>query len=267
MVQALEKEATNKFPMPEPPRIPTNLRTLLILEILGNADRPMTASEINAHLGLPKQTVHRLCATLERNGFLAREGNSSRFLPARRLRSLGLGLLNNSRSHVARHQILQDVSRDVRETVNFVVPVDDGMRYLDRVESDWAFRIQLPIGSSVPFHCTASGKCFMAHLSPTVRAKFVSALTLEPLTAATISTGEELLADLVRIEARGYSLDEQEFLDGMIAIAVPIFDDAGRFAAALAFHGPTQRVSAEYAISKLPVLEAASKRLSDAIFE
>ena len=47
---------------------PTNLRTLLILEILGKSDRAMTATEINAELGLPKQTVHRLCTTLEEHG-------------------------------------------------------------------------------------------------------------------------------------------------------------------------------------------------------
>ncbi|NBQ26756.1 MAG: IclR family transcriptional regulator, partial [Rhodobacteraceae bacterium] len=43
--------------MDDDSRIPTNLRTLLILEILGKSDRPMTATEINDQLGLPKQTV------------------------------------------------------------------------------------------------------------------------------------------------------------------------------------------------------------------
>ena len=42
-------------------RIPTNLRTLLILEILGKSNKAMTATEINDVLQLPKQTVHRLC--------------------------------------------------------------------------------------------------------------------------------------------------------------------------------------------------------------
>ena len=39
-------------------RIPTNLRTLLILEILGNSGHAMSPTEINAELGLPKQTIH-----------------------------------------------------------------------------------------------------------------------------------------------------------------------------------------------------------------
>ena len=65
--------------MTDADRIPTNLRTLLILEILGKSDQAMTATQINDHLGLPKQTVHRLCVTLEENGFLTRSGHSKKF--------------------------------------------------------------------------------------------------------------------------------------------------------------------------------------------
>ncbi|SPH18822.1 HTH-type transcriptional repressor AllR [Defluviimonas aquaemixtae] len=247
-------------------RIPTNLRTLLILETLVRSDRAMTATEISESLGLPKQTVHRLCATLERDGFLARQENSKRYHAARRLRDLGAGLLYNSRHHIARRQILLDVARQVRETVNFVVPEADGMSYLDRVETDWAFQIQLPIGTHVPFHCTASGKCFLASLAPKARRALVSALTLERLTPATRTDPDELLADLADIARRGYSLDEQEFLQGMVAIAVPVTDCTGRFVAALAFHGPTQRLSIAGVIAKLGILQDAASKLRKALF-
>ncbi len=247
-------------------RIPTNLRTLLILEILGKSDRAMTATEINQSFGLPKQTVHRLCATLEREGFLTRQGNSKRYQVARRLRALGVGLLYNSRHHIARRQILLDVARQVRETVNFVVPEDDGMSYLDRVETDWAFQIQLPIGTNVPFHCTASGKCFLASLAPKARQSLVSSLTLRRLTSATHTRPEELLSELALIARRGYSLDEEEFLEGMVAIAVPVSDHAGRFVAALAFHGPTQRLSVADAIAQKKILQDAALKLRVALF-
>ena len=246
-------------------RIPTNLRTLLILEILGKCDRAMTATEINESLGLPKQTVHRLCATLEQNGFLVREGGSKRFHVARRLRDLGAGLLYNSRNHIARRQILLDVAAQVGETVNYVVPEDDGMSYLDRVETDWPFRIQLPIGSHVPFHCTASGKCFMASLSAKARRRFVLSLSLKALTQTTRTDPMVLLDELGSISARGYSLDDEEFMEGMVAIAVPVTDLSGRFVAALAFHAPTQRVSLEDAIAKKDVLQTAAERLSHAL--
>ncbi|MBE1283753.1 MAG: helix-turn-helix domain-containing protein [Rhodobacteraceae bacterium] len=247
-------------------RIPTNLRTLLILEILGKSDQPMTATEINAFLGLPKQTVHRLCATLEENGFIIRHGNSRHYQVARRLRELGSGLLHNSRDHIARRQILLDVAREVRETVNYVIPEEAGMRYLDRVETDWAFRIQLPVGTNVPFHCTASGKCFLASLAPKARAQLVSSLTLTRMTGATHVAAEPLLEELKQIARQGYSLDQEEFLDGMVAIAVPVTDPSGRFVSALAFHGPTQRISIPEAIRCKEMLQASAIRLRDALF-
>lgn len=226
----------------------------------------MTATEINARLGLPKQTVHRLCATLERTGFITRQGASRRYAPARRLRDLGAGLLHSSRHHIARRQILLNVAQQVHETVNFVVPEADGMSYLDRVETDWAFRIQLPIGTNVPFHCTASGKCFLASLASKARRALVAALTLNPLTPQTHTDQAALLDDLARIAARGYSLDEEEFMEGMVAIAVPVRDGAGRFVAALAYHGPTQRLSVADAIARRDILLHAAARLSEALY-
>jgi DNA-binding IclR family transcriptional regulator len=248
-------------------RIPTNLRTLLILEVLGKGDHAMTATEINAHLGLPKQTVHRLCATLEAEGFLTRQGTSMRYQAARRLRDLGAGLLYHSRSHIARRQILQDVASQVGETVNFAVPEDNGMSYVDRVETDWAFRIQLPIGSHVPFHCTASGKCFLASLPVHERDAMVDALTLDSWTPTTHTTPQDLRADLEQIAQRGYALDREEFMEGMVAIAVPVLDAHQRFIAAIAYHGPKQRVSLDEAIARREILTSAAQRLGQALFQ
>ena len=247
-------------------RIPTNLRTLRILEVLGGSDRPMSASEINEHLGLPKQTVHRLCTTLEREGFLVRHGQTRRFLPGDRLKTMGNGLLHASHHAIARRQILMDLAAQVRETVNYVAPMTDGMSYVDRVETDWMFRIQLPIGTNVPFHCTASGKCYMASLPSRSRRNFVEALTLDQLTEHTHTTPDGLLAELSEIARRGYSLDAEEFMAGMVAVAVPVVDHQGRFAAALAFHGPTPRLTIETAIEQVHTLQATAARLQATLF-
>lgn len=248
--------------MTEVDRIPTNLRTLLILEVLGKSDRPMTATQINEQIGLPKQTVHRLCVTLEENGFLTRPSKGKTYQVARRLRDLGSGLLHNSRDHVARHQILSDVAERVGETVNFAVPGDTGMNYLDRVETDWPFRIQLPIGTSVPFHCTASGKAFLASLSPRQQTNLVTSLTLKQMTEHTHVTAQTLTEELRDIRKQGFAIDREEFIEGMVAIAVPVLDKRGRFIAALAYHGPAQRVSLSEAIDQKAILVEAASKLS-----
>ena len=159
-----------------------------------------------------------------------------------------------------RFSILVDSGTDTREKIaNLACDV------LDRVETDWPFRIQLPVGTSVPFHCTASGKCFMASLSAKARWRFVMSLSLEPLTQTTRTDPMVLLEELETIAGRGYSLDDEEFMEGMVAIAVPVTDLSGRFVAALAFHAPTQRVSIDDAIARKDVLQTAAERLSHAL--
>jgi len=246
-------------------RIPTNLRTLRILEIAGQTDRPMTPTEIGKFLELPKQTIHRLCKTLVEEGFLIPDLVSKGLRPARRAREMASGILFASQFHIARHQVLQHIASQVSETVNFVVPQEKGMIYLDRVETDWPFRIQLPVGTHVPFHCTASGKTFLASLPPKAREATISSLDLERLTKNTICDKDDLLEELKAIRKNGYAVDKEEFVEGMVAMSVPIQDPQGRYIAAVAFHGPTQRLSIDDAISKRDVLIEGAMRLSAAI--
>lgn len=246
-------------------KIPTNLRTLRILELVGQADRPMTPTEIGKALGLPKQSIHRLCGTLLEEGFLIPDLVSKGLRPARRAREMASGILYTSQYHIVRHQVLQSIAAQVSETVNFVVPQEKGMIYLDRVETDWPFRIQLPVGTHVPFHCTASGKTFLASLPPKARTAVVSGLKLNRLTENTITNPDKLLNELKVIRNNGYALDREEFVDGMIAIAVPIRDQKGKFVAAVAFHGPTQRLTPQSITDRRHILIDGAKRLAAAI--
>nr|WP_276320894.1 IclR family transcriptional regulator C-terminal domain-containing protein [Aliiroseovarius marinus] len=140
------------------------------------------------------------------------------------------------------------------------------MRYLDRVETDWAFRIQLPIGTNVPFHCTASGKCFLASLPTRQQESLVENLNLKAMTKQTHVSADTLLEELADIRRQKYSLDSEEFLDGMIALAVPVTDANGRFIASIAMHGPTQRLSQDLLVSQVDLIQNAASRLSKVLF-
>ncbi len=247
-------------------RIPTNLRTLLILEAVGLQSEPMSPAEIGRAIGLPKQTTHRLCNTLLEEGFLMRDERARGLRPGRRARMMGAGVVHSSSSHVARHQVLQELAREVGETVNFVVPEDRGMSYQDRVETDWPFRIQLPIGTNVPFHCTASGKTYLASLPKAERRRLVHVMHLERHTESTITDPDTFLDELQDIARQGYALDRCEYFEGMVAVAVPILDPTGRYCASVAFHAPEQRISIELAETKVGVLQATSRKLTETIF-
>lgn len=252
--------------MPASERIPTNIRNLLILEALAASNEPMTSTELGKALKLPKPTIHRLVATLLNEGFLARDPNAKGVRPGRRVREMANGLIHNSTDATIRRQILNWVAAEVQETVNFASPTEDGMTYLDRVETDWAFRIQLPIGVTVPFHRTASGKTYLASMPPARRVKTAHAMDLSSGPPKAHATVDELLADLKEVAKRGYAIDNEEMLEGMVALAVPVRDQSGAYVASLAFHGPAQRLSVDGMLGHLETLKSASEKITRLLY-
>lgn len=140
------------------------------------------------------------------------------------------------------------------------------MFYLDRVETDWPIQVKLPIGSHVPFHCTASGKTYLSLLPSSARQNLVRSLHLVRHTPNTHVTVNGLLAELKKIRRNGYAIDNEEFVEGMVAIAVPVRDGRGRYVAALAYHGPEQRLSLETAIAQKHILLDAAEKLRQILF-
>lgn len=241
-----------------------NLRVLHILSILAAHAVPMSPTEITTALGWPKQTVHRLCQTMVADGLL--EKHNRKLVPTTRVHNIAAGLSQFAITESGCHQVLQNIASAIGETVNFVRPVKQGMTYVDRVETNWPFRVLLPVGTHVPFHCTASGKTFLASLPAARRASFVANLALEPATPHTHTTAETLTAELTSIRKLGYALDREEFHLDMVAIAVPVFDLRNRFFAALAVHGPVQRFDIAAAEAAFPLLTASAAQLTETIF-
>lgn len=245
--------------------IPTNLRLLLLLEEIAQAGVPITPTAANDVIGLPKPTVHRLFHRLEEEGFLQRDVDGRSYSPGRRLRKLAVNVLSSSRVRTVRLAVLNALTEDVGETCNIATPDRDGMVYLDRVETKWPLRIQLPIGTTVPFHCTASGKMYLSSLSVRHLTKYISSAMLDPHTTKSLTDPKDLMKEMEITRQRGYSTDNEEFMDGMVAIAVPIKDDLGRLMSTLSIHAPIQRVRISDLEGHLERLRAAATDLSEVV--
>lgn len=247
-------------------RIPTNLRMLLIFEALATSGRPMTPSELGEEIDLPKPTLHRLCTTLESEGFLIRDHNNGRLRPARRTRVMALGLQQVSRLHIARRMVLKTVASKIEETCNVAAPTAAGMTYLDRVDTPWPLRFQLPVGTEVPFHCTASGKLFLASFTDADLKPLLETMELAPEGPNSITDEDTFRAEIETIRQAGYSWDNQEFMAGMIAFAVPVVDLEGRFVCAVAFHAPIQRIDFETGRGHVPTLREGAESIQAILF-
>jgi DNA-binding IclR family transcriptional regulator len=242
---------------------PTNLRLLLILEEVARRGVSVKPADLVETLGLPKPTIHRLLQTAEAEGFLQRDLDGRRYGPGVRLRALAVNTMSAEHLRTARLAILKGVAEKVGETCNLATPDREGMTYLDRVETEWPLRIQLPVGTQVPFHCTASGKMYLSTLREGTLKGVLSARPLERRTARTLTDPQALRDEIEKTRARGYSVDDEEFMDGMAAVAVPVLDLQGRLQATLSVHAPVQRHTLDDLTRFLGVLQDGARKLAD----
>ena len=94
----------------------------------------------------------------------------------------------------------------------------------------------------------------------------MNALTLDTRTPNSKVDPEELLDELSQIASQGYAIDDEELMEGMVALSAPVCDHRGRFIAAIAFHGPTPRLTVDIALTHLEALKKASMDLTEALF-
>jgi DNA-binding IclR family transcriptional regulator len=236
-------------------------RTLRLLRTVAAAGRALTLADLAADLGLPKATAHRLCTQLLLSGYLARDVDERYFIVGPALRSLALDTLNHDSIRGLRHEVLTALVSQVGETCNFTTLDGASVLYLDRVEAPWPWRLTLDPGAHVPLHCTASGKLFLALMPAAQRDALFAQLPMQRLTPATITDAQALRAECESIAARGYSVDREEFIPGLIAVAVPVGDPEGPVRAAIAVHAPVARMSLDAAVAKLPGLREAAARM------
>jgi len=236
-------------------------RALLLLETIAKAEEPPTLNELMAAIHLPKATTHRFVALLERLGFVQRAADGRRYEVGHRLLALSLEGMRRSFDLAPRRIILSALVQEIGETCNITMLDGERLVYLDRAESDWPLQFRLSVGSHVPLHCTASGKLFLSLGPISLRKSLFRTQPFQRYTARTLTTTEQLEAELTRIRQTGVGTDNEEFMEGMAATAVPVRDSRGRICATVAVHGPITRLPLSRALALVPALRKAAKSL------
>ena len=240
----------------------STLKAFGVLELVAHADGPLSLDQVTRLCGLPKPSVYRILGTLQRGGLVQREPASKRYCIGARLSRLALEVMMRSPQRARRHAILQQLVAEVGETCNFTMLDGNEVLYLDRVETTSPVRVHLAAGSRVPLHCTASGKLFLSQLTDNQVATLLGRGPYRRFTENTITDPEALQKALRRIRSEGMGTDVGEFLEGSVALSVPVTDAQGRVCATVAVHGPAPRVTLRSAMAFLPALRRAATAMA-----
>ena len=236
-------------------------RALLLLEIIAKAELPPTLNELVSKIQLPKATTHRFVMLLEQLGFAQRTMDGKRYEIGYRMTSLATDAMRHSFRMAPRHAILSALVSEIGETCNITMLDGTQLVYLDRVESDWPLQIRLNTGSRVPLHCTASGKLFLSLAPPSLQKALFATRPLYQHTPRSLTNIAALQIELDKIRKTRIGTDNEEFIEGMTAAAVPVLDSKGNICATVAVHGPTARLPLKRALALTPALRRAASEI------
>lgn len=262
---SLCEEPTRAAEESEPQEAARNLRALLVLEQLARSQHPPTLAQLAQRLHMPKSTLMRLLAAMQRAGFVAATPTEQGFVPGPQATALALSTLRASAFTRACRAVLAQLVATLGETCNLTALDGDRVVYMERVETDEPLRLFFAVGGHVPMHCTASGKLFLASMSRLERSRVLARLPLTPNTPRTLVDRKLLEEELERLAIRGIGVDNEEFVRGMSAVAVPVRDHQDRVVAAVACHAPTARVKMEDLLRAVPTLQRAAQSMREVL--
>lgn len=234
------------------------MRLFSLLELIAAKDQLVSLPGLVDETGLPKPTLHRMLQQLEGAGLLIRQADGRHYGTGHRLRRLAENLLLNATHHGARHAVLRHLVDELGESCNVTTLSGNEIVYLDRVETPEPLRFYLRPGSRVPIHCSASGKMVLAQMSPAQRRKLLAHAPLKQYTAKTLTDLDALEAEFTRIRRDGFALDDEEFLPGLVCVAVLV---PGRSNLCVAVQAPVMRLTPDKALQTLPALQRAAEAI------
>jgi len=221
---------------------------------------PLGVRAVASQLDLPLGSVHRLLLDLYDEGMVERTPSGEFEMSFRLLELTGLQLERIELPRLAR-PYGEKIAQATGETVNLNALSGLHGVCIDKVRGNEGMQLDMRIGSRGPMHCGGAGKVLLAYMRPEDQAK-VFEMPLTPLTPRTITNLDVLKAELVRIRARGYSIDDQEVVIGVYCVSVPILGPDGWPVGSMSITGPSVKAPGPEIMPKVAMLTEACGAVS-----
>jgi DNA-binding IclR family transcriptional regulator len=113
-------------------------------------------------------------------------------------------------------------------------------------------------GTQLDAYCSALGKVLVAHLPAFERNAYLSGGPFPKLTNQTITDPRELGVQLRQVRRQSYAIDDREFAEEVMCIAVPVRDRNSRVYAALSITASPEELRGSRAAAALRLLRRAA---------
>lgn len=253
--------------MAQPKRVNSLIRGFEILETFTPSEPRLSLQDLALKTGLPKTTVHRFLKTLLAMNYVTLDPRTKIYSLAPRVMALGFAVLSGMDLRQTALPFMEALSREMDQNVNLAVLDRTEMLYIERITVRKIINTNLYVGSRVNSYLTAMGRSLIAFLPRERFEQFLQELLQDKEAVKHIGRhGEKLHAILETVRARGYACNDGEWIAGLRAIGVPVFNGRSEVEASLNMSFISQMVTYDEMIEKfVPPLMTTAGRISAAL--
>ncbi len=238
-------------------------RAFDILEAFNYQEEELGVTELSQKLGLHKNNVFRLLATLECRGYIEQDKRTGNYRLGIKTFEVANIFLHHLGLRRQARPILEELVSRCDETAYLAILDGTEVVYVLMHETSHTVRIVPRLGHRLPAYCTASGKIQLAYESRDHLAQIFEGRSLKAHTGNTIDNFEKLTTHLKDVAQLGYAVDNEELEEGVRCVAAPVKDYSGRVMAGVGLSGPVSRFSMERIEKELvPLVKEAATKIS-----
>lgn len=239
-------------------RLEAGGRILAVLEVLAARADGVSPKELSQALGLHLSTCYRLLNTLAAAGY-ARRAPSGVFQPGGRIAYLHQGYLASlDAAALPFVQALQQATGELAVLHHWEgddVVCTAAVAGSDRGAAPWIYP-----GLAAPAHTVAAGRALLAGLPAPRLEAYLARCAARPAGAFPLTKPAALRAELARVRAAGYAMDQGDLHPGIGCLAAAVSGPGGPAEAAIAILAPCSRLAQEK-----PALVALLRAVAQAI--
>jgi len=218
-------------------------RGLRLVEAVALNGPRTSLAEAARRTGLHRSTAHHLLQTLVSLGYLRQDAQTRAYeLAAKPFQLTGRTWSPEQLAGIAQPSLVE-ITRRGGEGSSFAAYRDRSVTVVAKCEHDGPVRVVQDLGARRPLHCTAVAKAILPWLPAPELAGILSRLRLERHTPKTIVARAAFDAELRRIRSAGHAIDDEEHIEGIRCIAMPVFGHAGQVLGSLCTLGPKSRMT------------------------
>lgn len=227
-------------------------RAFQILEVIRN-EGSAGITRIANKVDLPTSTVYNQLKSLEAQACINK--NDGEYELGLRLFNLGMCARQKNEEFVQLETKVEELAEETGERAQFIVEEAMHAIHLYTKTGPSGVDIGTDVGTRRnDLHAIAAGKVILATVAEERLQAYLETSEFESFTEQTITDKAALLETLKTVRERGYAFNDEESMDGLRAVAVPVRYSDGDLLGVLGVTGPTHRMKGNRFKEEIPDL-------------